>query len=347
MQFNRSNRMRVGVLGINHKLADLELRELLAKACQRRLAPSHSTHGEHSFILLSTCNRTEVYFSSEDLANTHSYLLSILRNDVCDDFDQKLYSYFGQDCLLHLCRVTAGLDSAIVAETEIQGQVKNAYESAQEYHRLPFEQHYLFQKALGIAKKVRSVLPTKPGIPDIEHAIFQTGQHLFKNSLQTKILFIGASGINEKILSYLKSKQLNDVSLCNRSSEKGLKIAEQYNVPFVPWKELASWHLYDWIILGTKSPEYLLNCRQLPDEKIGQKLIIDLSVPRNADPLLARHSEITLLNIDQINRRLKIRRQRLLHSLNLAEEMVSESIQQQVQLFHEKEKTRLRLCGVV
>lgn len=336
--------MRVGVLGINHKLADLELRELLAKACQRRLAPGLSTHGEHSFILLSTCNRTEVYFSSEELAATHSYLLSILRNDVCDDFDQKLYSYFGQDCLLHLCRVAAGLDSAIVAETEIQGQVKNAYEVAKEYYRLPFEQHYLFQKALGIAKKVRGVLPTKPGVPDIEHAIYQTGEHLFENVQQPSILFVGASEINEKILSSFVSKQLNNISLCNRSSEKGQKLAAKYYIPFVPWNDLQRWHEFDWIILGTKAPEYLLN-QQSSSKKIGKKLIIDLSVPRNADPILARHPEITLLNIDQINRRLKIRRERLMHSLNQAEEMISEAIQQQIELFHEKEKTRLRLCA--
>src|SRR5262245_52879886 len=103
--------MRFGVVGINHKLADLKLREKLAKACQNRFLSS-SFHGDHHFVLLSTCNRTEFYFSSDDLAETHSYLLRILRQDVEDDFDQKLYTYFGTDCFLHLTRVTSGLDSA-------------------------------------------------------------------------------------------------------------------------------------------------------------------------------------------------------------------------------------------
>src|SRR4051812_9744096 len=120
--------MRVGIVGINHKLADLKLRERLAKACQKRFGPFQAVHGDHHFILLSTCNRTEVYFSSDDLAATHSYLLSILRTDVEEEFDHKLYSYFGTDCFSHLTRVTSGLDSAIIAETEIQGQVKTAYE---------------------------------------------------------------------------------------------------------------------------------------------------------------------------------------------------------------------------
>lgn len=333
--------MRIGVLGINHKLAPLELRELLAKTCQRRLAPDCSAHGEHSFILLSTCNRTEVYFSSDDLATTHTYLLSILRNDVSEDFDQKLYSYFGRDCMLHLCRVTAGLDSAIVAETEIQGQVKKAYENTIEYRQLPFEMHYLFQKALGISKKVRSVLPVTPGLPDIEHAIFQTGQHFFTDPTQAKVLFVGASDINEKILAYFKNKQLKHLILCNRSEDAGLLFAKKYGIEFKDWNALNSWENFDWIILGTKAPDYLLKGTE--SILTSRKLIIDLSVPRNADPHLGRHSQVTLLNIDQINRQLKIRKKRLLLSLNLAEDLVGKAIEQQMKLFHEKERNRLRL----
>ena len=111
--------MRVGVVGINHKLADLQLREMLAKACQKQFHPSNLFHGKHAFCLLSTCNRTEVYFSSEDLADTHSYLLNVLRSEVRVPFEHKLYSYFGYDCLSQAVRVTAGLDSAIIGETEI------------------------------------------------------------------------------------------------------------------------------------------------------------------------------------------------------------------------------------
>lgn len=337
--------MRVGVLGINHKLAELELRELLAKTCQRRLTPGQSTHGKHSFVLLSTCNRTEVYFSSEELADTHSYLLSILRHEVNENFDQKLYSYFGQDCLLHLCRVTSGLDSAVVAETEIQGQVKAAYEIAQEYYRLPFELHYLFQKSLGIAKKARGVLPLKPGLPDVEHAIFQTGFHFFPDLNAAKILFVGASEINEKVLEYFKSKALPNLALCNRSELAGKAMAAKYQIPFLEWQQISDFHHYDWIILGTKSPDFLINYDSLPSSLERKKLIIDLSVPRNVDPSLARHPMITLLNIDQINRRLHIRQQHMQRSLNLAEKLIATAIDQQVRLYKEKETHRLRLCA--
>jgi glutamyl-tRNA reductase len=335
--------MRVGILGINHKLASLNLRERLAKTCQRRLHPAQSTHGEHSFVLLSTCNRTEIYFSSEHLAETHSYLLNILRNEIHEDFDQKLYSYFGQDCLLHLCRVTSGLDSALVAETEIQGQVKTSYENAQEYHRLPFELHYLFQKALSIAKKARVVLPLKPGLPEISHAVFQTGHYFFQQKPEPKILFIGASDINEKVLSYLKNKKL-PITLCNRSPSTGQTLANKYGIGFIEWDQLDTWHQHDWIILGTKFPDFLITRRSVDQLALSHKLIIDLSVPRNVDPQVARHPGITLLNIDQINRRLTIRRKSLSHSLHAAEQLITESISTHMKRFSERDKARI--CAI-
>lgn len=336
--------MRVGVLGINHKLAGLHLRERLAKICEQRLHSEISCHGEHAFVLLSTCNRTEIYFSSEDLADTHSYLLSILRHDNHEDFDQKLYSYFGQDCLLHLCRVTSGLDSAIVAETEIQGQVKTSYERAKKSLSLPYELHYLFQKALSIAKKARIVLPLKPGLPEISHAVYQTGQYFFLQKPDPKILFIGASDINEKVLSFLKSKKMT-ISLCNRSQDAGQLFAEKHGIHFLEWDRLNDWHHYDWIILGTKFPDFLITRQALKGLSLNHKLIIDLSVPRNVDPLIARHSKITLLNIDQINRRLKVRRKSLSHSLQAAEQLIAESITIHMKLFTEKDKSR-SICAI-
>ena len=338
--------MRVGIVGINHKLADLKLRELLAKVCQKRFGAWGSLHGDHTFVLLSTCNRTEVYFSSEDLSFTHTYLLNILRQEVDEDFDQKLYSYFGYDCFLHLSRVTAGLDSAIVAETEIQGQVKAAYESVLEYAKIPSDLHYLFQKALRIGKKVRSDLTITPGMPDLEHAIYNIGLHLFKEPQNTKVLFVGASDINRKIVHFLKCKHLHNISLCNRSEDPAKEIAEAHSLTLLKWQDISSWHYFDWIIFGTKAPDFLVTSETLPTHCIGQKLVIDLSVPRNVEPALGKDPRITLLNIDQINRTLKIRRQRMTHSLNMAEQLVLDATKKHLDLFIQKENNPFRIVAV-
>lgn len=330
--------MRVGVIGVNHKLAHLELRELLAKACQRCFALGGSTKDAQTFVLLSTCNRTEVYFTSYDLAATHSYLLQLLREEVNDDFDQKVYSYFGLDCFLHLSRVTAGLDSAVVAETEIQGQVKTAYENAVSHFHLPGELHYLFQKALKIGKKVRSSLTLERGMPGLEHAVFNTGMHMFNSPQDVKVLMIGASEVNCKILAFLKSRNVHDITLCNRSLQRAQSIAEEHQVAFKEWSHVGEWHHYNWLIFGTKAPTYLIRRQELPSQCVGRKLIMDLSVPRNVEPKLARDPRVTLLNIDQINRILKVRRQKMAHLLAQAEQIVTKSVHQHADLYQAKIK---------
>lgn len=335
--------MRVGVVGINHKLADLKLREELAKACQRYFGALQAIHEDHSFILLSTCNRTEVYFSSSDLAATHTYLLSILRVEVEEEFDHKLYSYFGVDCFSHLTRVTLGLDSAIIGETEIQGQVKLAYENTSDYHPLPEALHFLFQKSLGISKKLRSELQLGRGMPNLEHAVLQTGKHLFKNPEDAKILFVGASDINRKILAFLKSKNFQNISLCNRSGDQAGALAELYGVNYLSWAQLSSWTDFDWIIFGTKSPDYLIRREEVSHTQISQKLIMDLCVPRNVEPKLGQDSRITLLNIDQINRLLKIRHRRMNHTIEEAERRVAQAARQHADRYTAKAQSKISI----
>lgn len=326
--------MRVGVVGINHKQAKLQLREMLAKTCQRRFDSKHALHPRHHFVLLSTCNRTEIYFSSEDLAATHSYILNILKREVCEDFEQRLYSFFSIDCLHHLSRVTSGLDSAIFWETEIQGQVKAAYEHSTHYSQLPKELHYLFQKALKNGKLVRSSYDVGRGMPDIEHALI----HLASEQLElesARILFVGASAINLKILSFLNSKKLPHLTLTNRTNEKAEAAAEKLSVSFLPWEQKQHWTNYDWIIFGTKSPQTLVDEKTF-SETFATRLLTDLCVPRNVDPRLEEDKRLVVHNIDSIHRTLKVRRQKVAHFATLAEGLLEEAVLRQAYRFQTK-----------
>lgn len=328
--------MRVGIIGINHKLGSLNIREKLAQACQRSFVTGCATHDDHTFILLTTCNRTEIYFASEDPSLAQSYLLQVLRNEIDDEFDQKVYTFFGLDCFIHLARVTAGLDSAIIAETEIQGQVKAAYENAANSISLPSELHYLFQKSLRIGKQVRADLLMHRGMPDIEHAIYQTGMHFFSSMQEAKILFVGASDVNCKILAFLKAKNLQNITLCNRSQPRAERAATAYGLQVLQWNGLSNWHNFNWIIFGTKSPHHLIGSSDFPKHCIGHKLIIDLSVPRNVEPKLGRDQRITLLNIDQIDRILKVRKQQISQTLVEAEQMANSAARHYVEAFSQK-----------
>src|ERR1700722_6536475 len=220
--------MRIGIIGINHKSAELRLREKLAKACERLFGSLYSYHHpEISFVLLSTCNRTEIYFHAEDPSETHTYLLNALRCEIEEEFEHKIYSYFGNECFFHLARVTAGVDSALVGETEIQGQVKRAYEMAHALRSLDQELHFLFQKCLKIGKNVRSNTEFSYGLPSIEEAILNVGKKLLGNLEKRKILFVGLSEINHKIFVHFKQMGCCNISLCNRSTGRALEMAQR------------------------------------------------------------------------------------------------------------------------
>src|SRR5438132_1115680 len=122
--------MRVGILGTNFKTASLGVREALSLACQKKMPAFSEIVRKYACVILSTCNRVEIYFSAPDLAEAHSEILQVLKEEIQTPFEHQLYSYFGLDCFMHLAHVTAGLDSAIVAESEIQRQVKTSYEQA-------------------------------------------------------------------------------------------------------------------------------------------------------------------------------------------------------------------------
>lgn len=322
--------MQVGLIGINHKLADLKLREILAKACDKRF--SSIPYSDFQHILLSTCNRTEIYFSSSDLAETHIKILQILRQEVSESFDKQLYSFFGLDCFIHLSKVTAGLDSACIAETEIQGQVKNTYEKNRIENKLCFDLHYLFQKSLAIGKQVRSSLNIPQGLPDFEDALFEIAASHVPDIRLSNILFVGASTINKKIVSFLEKKNLSKLSLYSRSKQKwGIKTENN----------LENWVDYDIVIFGSNGQNYIISSAP----KNAPKLIFDLSVPRNVDPILSLCT--TLYNIDDVQSDLCIKRQNLYTLLAEGSELIHELTRRHLDLFQQKYENKLKIAAMI
>lgn len=334
--------MPLGVIGISHKTASLKHREQFANVCERRFRPGPFTQGDYPSVLLSTCNRVEWYFSSADLARTHSYFLQILREENLEHLEPKLFCYFGTDCLSHLARVTSGLDSAIVGETEIQGQVKVSYEAAvQCYGQLPKEMHFAFQKSLKVGKDVRSSLLPQDGAFGLEHTIHRLNEQLYPDVEDVSVLFVGASEINCKVLAHLKAKGMESITLCNRTMESAERVAEHYGVDILPWHALHRWHEYDCLIVGTRSPDYVIKGNTLPEAHTGRCLMIDLSVPRNVDPALNRRPQLTVLNLDQINNIVNSKKAKLDHAVMQAEIFVRDSIHNLVERYQKKAELRL------
>lgn len=331
--------MRMGVLGVNHKLAALAARERLALVCHRWIHSPFTRKCQAPCVVLSTCNRTEVYFSSEELAVTHTEILATLREEVEEEFDQKLYTYFGGDCFRHLMRVTAGLDSAIRGETEIQGQVALAYQAASKSERLPMELHYLFQKSLKVGKQIRACIPFARGIPELQDAILHLGALFFASPHQARILLIGASSINQALIRHFRKRGFNNLTLCNRTLKHSQDMCQQHQLQLLPWSLKAQWASFDWVLCATKAPQFLLTRDDLCHLKRPQ-LLMDLSVPRNIDPELEKAAGITLYHIDAIQATVaKVRVDRL-DLFDEAEEWAEKAAARYIELFYAKQQRK-------
>lgn len=286
--------LKVGVIGVNFKMADLALREKIARA----IVPFSKGAGRffsHCIVPLSTCNRTEIYFSSSDLAEAHSDLLSIFFREIQESFDQCLYSYFGINCLSHLAKVAAGLDSAIVAETEIQRQVKAAYSEGMCHQAMTKEIHFLFQKALRIAKEVRRHLPQTPHSSSLKGVIWE--QIRKQDSWPPrKALFIGNSEINRDLFSYLRRKGMQQADLYTRYLQNRLFCRA------VGQESLKDWDQYDLIFAASRAAHCLLHWKPTVRQPC---MIFDLGVPRNVDPAIATLRQVRLFNIEEIDEQVK------------------------------------------
>ncbi len=328
--------MRVGVLGINHKSSDLQLRELVAKAAASIFSCHEKLKKQFSLVLLSTCNRTEIYFSFSDLAAAHSEILFLLRSLINTPFEHALYSYFGEDCFTHLTIVTAGIDSVILAESEIQSQVKLSYESAQIHAKLSKEIHYLFQKSFKMAKEIRTSYPYLRSQISLEAMVFQLIEHFFLDLKKLNILFIGNSKINRQIIGFFKKKQMHQLSLCTRSLSSARESALGEEVKLEDWSVLSKWHTYDLVIAGTKSLEFLVKVEDVAST-YNTRLIIDLGVPRNVDPRFRIHPYIHLLNIEEIGNFMKRKEDVFLETISQIEEEARKNVQRLGGIFRQKE----------
>jgi glutamyl-tRNA reductase len=274
-----------------------------------------------------------VYFSAEDLAEAHSALLHVLREEIPFPFEHKLYAYFGSDCFEHLAQVTAGLDSMVIAESEIQGQVKQAYEQTCLHYALPSAMHYLFQKSLRLGKHLRSQSVFPRGHITIPRMVYDLWSHLSSDIKTKKVLFIGNSEINRKVLKFFKYKGIDRLSLCTRSVLSARDMSIEPQLEILDWTQLSSWEDYDAVVSGTNASSFLIR-----DVKEGVKtqVIFDLGVPRNVDPRLSRNPHISLFNIDELGLMLEKRQAAHTAGIKESEAIIQEKVHAYMHAFQEK-----------
>ncbi len=325
--------MQIGVIGINHRSKSLLVREQFARAFQSEF-DSPSTRIPNSVLLL-TCNRVELYFSSDQLASTHAHVLQRLNCHGLSPASYALYSYFGKECFFHLGRVITGMDSAILGESEIQRQVKIAYERRRKQTPLRHDLHYLFQKALKTGKALRNSYLARPKDRELPHSIEKAVSWLGVDLKGASILLIGYSRLNRTIAAFLQAKGCRSLALCTR-----MRTARISGAQTLDWSVLNHWQAYDVVICATQHSTYVLKeGKNLTCEK-KRTLLFDLGVPRNVDPSLGYHPSVYLCHLSQLEKLLFVQEEEC--SVALCSHRLETIVQRQMALFTKRRQAKQR-----
>ncbi|MFH1071532.1 MAG: glutamyl-tRNA reductase [Candidatus Glassbacteria bacterium] len=302
--------MPVAVGGLNHRVAAVELREKLAFSgpeLKGRLGRMAERARLEELVVLSTCNRTEVYAYGQD----ESRLLEGIGRILSEKFgstvnldDTSFYTYLDERSVNHLFRVACSLDSMILGETQILGQVREAYRLAQEARSAGRVLSRLFQQAVNVGKRARTETSISSGAVSVSSAAVDLARKIFGELAGKEALILGAGETSELTLSLLIDSGVDSVLVANRTYQKALELAVTYHGTAIKFDEFYPYlQQADILISSTSAPGYVLT-----RERAGGALerrdkpifLIDLAVPRDIDPALANYDSVFLYNIDDL-----------------------------------------------
>ncbi len=303
--------MHIVLVGLNHRSAPVELRERLAFAREQlpaAFARLREEVGLHEAAILSTCNRVEIYAGIPELDGTverlHRFLSEHGRVEL-PGLRQRLYNYTEPHSIHHLFSVASGLDSMVLGEGEILHQVKHAYEWAKDYGATGKVFNVLFQRALNAAKAVRTQTAIGRGGTSIGSVSVELSEKIFGKLSGATVLLIGAGKIGEVTLKRLAERGVQRVRIINRSFERAMSLAMNYQATPAPLDQLPAQLLEaDIVISSTSAPSYLLShsavAWAMRSRRQRPLCLVDLGVPRNIDPAVGSLENVYLFDVDDL-----------------------------------------------
>lgn len=294
---------RFYVAGINYKKTDASIRGLFAvtPAKYTELLAASPKFGISEVFVLSTCNRTEIY----GLASDPCHLIELLCGNTAGDittFKDKAYVKNGLSAIEHLFNVSAGLDSQILGDYEIVGQIKQAVKFAKQHDRIGAFTERMVNCILQSSKMIKNQTELSGGTVSVSYSAVQYIWKNVKHLENKKILLAGIGKIGrntcKNLIDYLPTR---NITLINRTDEKAKALAAETGLQFSPFSNLLSEaQSADIILVATNSPEPILSALDLSDH--GEKLVIDLSIPYNVEPSAKHLPEVTLVNVDELSK---------------------------------------------
>lgn len=304
---------KIVVIGLSHKTAPVQLRERFAISPSKlpeTLSAFTRFTGFPSCVVLSTCNRTELYTLLPSLDGELSKVKRFFAEHhgvALSDCDDSLYVLNGEKGIEHLFRVASGLDSLVLGESEITGQVKVAYEAAHKEKKVGKAFHLLFQKSLRVAKKVRTETGIGKGLCSVGSVAVEMAEKIFGDLSRRTILVIGAGKMGELTARYLLKAGASSILVSNRSLLRAEELAKRLKGEAVTFDRLLeNLEKVDIAISSTAAPHLIVTQDQIAEvmkKRRGRPLfLIDIAVPRDIDPDANRVENVFLYDIDDLEK---------------------------------------------
>lgn len=303
--------MPIIVLGLSHHTCPVEVRERFAFDDAEILAIVRDLRNRGLVaegVIVSTCNRMELYAVTasaerESLAQIRAYLVE--RRGYDKPLTDEFYLLHEPHSLEHLFKVACGLDSMLLGETEILGQLKKAYELALQHQHTGGRLNKAFQRAFNVAKHIRTSTNIQRGSVSVASAAVELAEKIFSNLAEHQVMVIGAGDTSEKTARALLSRGAKSLIVSNRSYERAAALAQELSGRAIHFEEwTGEFEHIDIVISSTAAPHHILDRAKLePIMKIRRNrplLLIDIAVPRDIDPEVNFLDSVYLYNIDDL-----------------------------------------------
>ena len=326
--------MQLALVGISHKTAPVEIRERLAfnsEALRSALTALVGRQEITEAIILSTCNRVEVVAESPDDRLIREFLCEF-HQIPHDSVSQHFYSFRNADAIRHVFRVAASLDSMMIGEPQILGQVKEAYRIAADAGTVGMHLSALMNRAFAVAKKVRSETGISQSAVSISYAAVELARKIFGDLAGKTVMIIGASKMGELAAKHLKRAGVSSVLVTNRTFERAVELAKVFAGAAVPFEHFTD-HMdrADIVISSTGAPHFIIG-RSLAEQIIYRRknkpmFFIDIAVPRDIDPAVNEIGNAFVYDIDDLQQVIDANLKERMKEASRAEEIVDSEVQ--------------------
>ena len=326
--------MQLALVGISHKTAPVEIRERLAfnsEALRSALTALVGRQEITEAIILSTCNRVEVVAESPDDRLIREFLCEFHQISH-DSVSKHFYSFRNADAIRHVFRVAASLDSMMIGEPQILGQVKEAYRIAADAGTVGMHLSALMNRAFAVAKKVRSETGISQSAVSISYAAVELARKIFGDLAGKTVMIIGASKMGELAAKHLKRAGVSSVLVTNRTFERAVELAKVFEGAAVPFEHFTD-HMdrADIVISSTGAPHFIIG-RSLAEQIIYRRknkpmFFIDIAVPRDIDPAVNEIGNAFVYDIDDLQQVIDANLKERMKEASRAEEIVDSEVQ--------------------